>query len=53
MRGEGSEHVQYDEYGRRLSSLKQITKKPVLPSESEVERNSRAASAKLRAIEKM
>ncbi len=53
MKGEGSKHVQYDEYGRRTSKLKQITKKPIVPSESEINRNSRAASAKLRVIEKL
>ncbi len=53
MRGEGSVHGTFDEYGRSLSKLKQITRKPIVPSEIEINRNSRAASAKLRVIEKL
>lgn len=38
-----------DIYGRRQSPFSVITRKPVLPSENEVMRNTRARSAKLRA----
>lgn len=38
-----------DIYGRRQSPFSVITRKPVLPSEQEVMRNTRARSAKLRA----
>jgi len=33
--------------------LKQITRKPILPSEDELEENNRAHSAKLRVVEKI
>ena len=42
-----------DQFGRSVEVLKDLTKKPILPSEEEINRNSRAASAKLRAIEKI
>ncbi len=41
-----------DIYGRRSTPLKLITRKPILPSESEIMQNTRARSAKLRAAEK-
>ena len=41
-----------DFYGNKISPLKVITKKPVLATEEENERNSRATSAKLRIAEK-
>ncbi len=34
-------------------SVKSVTRKPIIPSESEVERNPRARSSKLRAVEKI
>jgi 16S rRNA (cytosine1402-N4)-methyltransferase len=37
----------------RKSVLKVITKKPIVPTEKEVERNPRARSAKLRVAEKL
>jgi 16S rRNA (cytosine1402-N4)-methyltransferase len=37
---------------RQRGAATVLTKKPLLPSESEIERNPRAASAKLRAVEK-
>lgn len=42
-----------DEFGRTVKRLRQITKKPVLPTAEEIKRNSRASSAKLRVIEKI
>lgn len=42
-----------DFYGRNLSPLKLLTSKPIVPSESEVERNPRSRSAKLRVAEKI
>jgi len=42
-----------DAYGRSVPKVRLITKKPILPSENEIKRNPRAASAKLRVIEKI
>ena len=42
-----------DMYGRLLSPLKAFSKKPILPSESEIASNTRARSAKLRIAEKI
>ena len=42
-----------NEYGHILTSIKQINKKLVLPSEEEVKRNNRARSAKMRIGEKV
>ena len=42
-----------DEYGRSVAEVRQITKKPVIPSKEEIERNRRATSAKLRVYEKI
>ena len=44
--------VDKDFYGNVLSPYKVITKKPIVASEEELERNSRARSAKLRIAEK-
>ena len=44
--------VEKDFYGNPLTPFKQITKKPIVPSEKENEENSRARSAKLRIAEK-
>ena len=42
-----------DDFGRQLLPLKTITKKPMLPSANEIERNIRARSAKMRVAEKI
>lgn len=40
--------VEKDFYGNKLTPFELITRKPIVPSEEEVEKNSRARSAKLR-----
>lgn len=45
--------VQRDDYGRSLSPFKFIGKKYSVPSDEEIELNSRARSAKLRVVEKI
>lgn len=42
-----------DNFGRSLSQLKVLTRKPILPSEEEISSNTRARSAKLRIAEKL
>lgn len=42
-----------DGFGRSLSPLKAVNRKPILPQESEIESNTRARSAKLRIAEKI
>lgn len=42
-----------DFYGNRLVPLKAINKKPIVPSEEEIEMNNRSRSAKLRIAEKI
>jgi len=37
----------------RKATMRLITKKPIVPSESEIEQNTRARSAKLRIAEKL
>jgi 16S rRNA (cytosine1402-N4)-methyltransferase len=44
--------VEKDFYGNQLTPFKQITRKPIVPSDKENEENSRARSAKLRIAEK-
>lgn len=41
-----------DIYGRKLSTIKSVNKKPILPSDLEIAQNTRARSAKLRIGEK-
>ncbi len=45
--------VQQDFFGRRLSPLKLLTARPIVPTEAEIERNPRSRSAKLRVAEKI
>ena len=45
--------LEQDEFGRSIIKYKQITKKPIVPSQEEIKRNSRAASAKLRVVERV
>ncbi|MBR2298085.1 MAG: 16S rRNA (cytosine(1402)-N(4))-methyltransferase RsmH [Bacteroidales bacterium] len=42
-----------DLYGRRLTTIKSVNKKPILPSDMEIAQNTRARSAKLRIGEKI
>ncbi len=42
-----------DVFGRQSLEFKEITKKPIVPNEEEIERNNRARSAKLRIAEKI
>ena len=42
-----------DSFGRSLSPLKAVNRKPILPDEQEIESNTRARSAKLRIAEKV
>ena len=44
--------VEKDFFGNQLTPFKQITRKPIVPTEKENEENSRARSAKLRIAEK-
>ena len=41
-----------DEFGRSQNILEPLTRKPIVPSEQEIEKNSRAASAKMRVAQK-
>ena len=45
--------IEKDFYGNPLTPFKLITRKPVVPSDSEIEENPRARSAKLRVAEKI
>jgi len=45
--------IEKDFYGNPLVQFKLITRKPVVPTEEEIKRNSRARSAKLRIAEKI
>ncbi len=45
--------IEKDFYGNPLVQFKLITKKPIVPTEEEIKRNSRARSAKLRIAEKI
>jgi len=45
--------IEKDFYGRSQSPFKIITRKPLVADEEEIERNSRARSAKLRIAEKI
>lgn len=51
-KGKFSGEVEKDFYGNILKPLKEITKKPVIPTDEEIERNNRARSAKMRIAEK-
>lgn len=45
--------IEKDFYGNPITPYKAITRKPIVPDEAEIERNSRARSAKLRIAEKL
>jgi 16S rRNA (cytosine1402-N4)-methyltransferase len=44
--------IEKDFYGNMLTPFAQITRKPIMPDDAEVETNNRARSAKLRIVEK-
>lgn len=45
--------LEQDFYGNKLLKFKKINRKPILPTQEEIQRNSRARSAKLRIAEKL
>ena len=45
--------LKQDFFGNKLLSFKKISRKPILPTEEEIQRNNRARSAKLRVAEKV
>lgn len=45
--------VEKDFFGNKLSPFELITRKPIIPTEAEIEQNSRARSAKLRIAERL
>lgn len=51
--GKFSGEEEKDFYGNSLSPFKVITRKPIVPTEEEIEENNRARSAKLRVSEKV
>lgn len=52
-KGKFEGELEKDFYGNPIKPLKEITRKPILPSEEEIERNPRARSAKMRIAEKI
>ena len=42
-----------DNFGRLIAPLKAVNRKPIIPSDEEIESNTRARSAKLRIAEKV
>lgn len=48
---EGNEYKDF--YGNKLTPFKMVTRKPIVPSDEEIENNSRARSAKLRVVERI
>jgi len=53
QKGNFEGNLEQDFYGNKLLSFKKISRKPILPSVEEVEKNNRARSAKLRVSEKL
>lgn len=53
QKGNFEGELKQDFYGNKLLSFKKISRKPILPSEQEIQRNNRARSAKLRVAEKL
>ena len=45
--------VEKDFYGNQIKPFKEITRKPILPSQEEIDSNPRARSAKLRIAERI
>ena len=52
-KGKFEGEVEKDFYGNPLVKFKAINRKPILPSEEEIQNNNRARSAKLRVAEKL
>ena len=53
QKGNFEGELEQDFYGNKLLSFKKITRKPILPSNTEIKLNNRARSAKLRVAEKV
>lgn len=51
-KGQFSGEAEKDFYGNIIKPLSEVTKKPLIPTEEEIERNNRARSAKMRIAEK-
>ena len=51
-KGQFSGEPEKDFYGNLIKPLNEITKKPLIPTDEEIERNNRARSAKMRIAEK-
>ena len=51
--GNTAGEVNKDFYGRIESPFEIVTRKPILPTEEEIQRNTRSRSAKLRVAEKI
>jgi 16S rRNA (cytosine1402-N4)-methyltransferase len=49
---ETAKPIEIDEYGNKASKFKFLTKKAVLPTADEIEKNPRSRSALLRVLEK-
>lgn len=52
-KGQFEGEAEKDFYGNILKPLKEVTKKPIIPTEDEIEQNNRARSAKMRIAEKI
>lgn len=53
QKGNFEGELQQDFYGNKLLNFKKVSRKPILPTEEEIQRNNRARSAKLRVAEKL
>jgi len=53
QKGNFEGELKQDFFGNKLLSFKKISRKPILPTEEEIQRNNRARSAKLRVAEKL
>ena len=53
QKGNFEGELQQDFYGNKLLSFKKVSRKPILPTEEEIQINNRARSAKLRVAEKL
>ena len=52
-KGKFEGELEKDFYGNPIVKFKQITRKPILPTDEEIKINNRARSAKLRVAEKL